>query len=65
MIKKNKYIPYLFLAPFFIIFTIFVIYPIFNSLYLSFTETKGINNIFIGFNNYKDVLTDKVFSNQF
>lgn len=61
MIKKNKYIPYLFLAPFFIIFTIFVIYPIFNSLYLSFTETKGINNIFIGFNNYKDVLTDKVF----
>lgn len=57
----KKATPYLFLAPFFIIFSIFMIYPIFNSLYLSFTSAQGIVQTWVGFENYINILTDKVF----
>lgn len=61
MLSRKKLTPYLFLTPFLILFIVFVIYPIFNSLYLSFHETSAKNNVFIGLTNYKNVLTDKVF----
>lgn len=60
MVNK-KYVPYLFLTPFFIIFFSFFIYPILNSFYLSFTETIGESSRFVGFENYINVLKDKVF----
>ncbi|MCJ8009354.1 carbohydrate ABC transporter permease [Lederbergia wuyishanensis] len=60
-IKKDNY-GYLFIAPFFIIFCIFGLYPILYSLYLSFTNWDGLNDpAFVGFANYLRAFTDPVF----
>lgn len=53
--KFRKYkAPYLFISPFFIIFTAFTIIPIIYSLWMSFHKLVGINVPlkFIGFKNY-------------
>jgi len=60
-IKKDNY-GYLFIAPLFIIFCIFGLYPILYSLYLSFTNWDGLNDpAFVGFANYLRAFTDPVF----
>jgi len=59
--KRAKY-GYLFVAPFFITFLVFQIYPIAYTLYLSFT--KDITNresAFVGLENYIHLVTDSVF----
>lgn len=54
--------PYLFISPFYILFLIFGVYPILFSLYLSFTEWKGLGPIkFVGLKNFELLLKDKVF----
>jgi len=54
--------PYLFISPFYLLFLIFAAYPILFSLYLSFTEWKGLGPIrFVGFQNFALLLKDKVF----
>ncbi|WP_067143357.1 carbohydrate ABC transporter permease [Oceanivirga salmonicida] len=58
---KKKFIPYIFITPFFTLFILFLVYPILESFYLSFHEVKGLKNIFVGLENYKLVLTDKIF----
>lgn len=63
-LKKYDNVGYLFVAPFVIVFLIFSVYPVFRTLYLSFTNTKiaGIGDMsWIGLDNYKRVLTDKFF----
>ncbi len=61
--KKNvNNIAYLFILPFVIVFAVFSVYPVFRTLYLSFTSYKGYGNpIFIGFKNYIRVFQDKFF----
>ncbi len=50
------------LAPAVIIFCFFVIVPIFWSIYYGFFQWKGIGEAtFIGFDNYKEILTGNVF----
>jgi len=54
--------PYLFISPFYILFLIFGVYPVLFSLYLSFTEWKGLGPIkFVGLKNFEVLLKDKVF----
>lgn len=54
--------PYLFISPFYILFLIFGVYPILFSLYLSFTEWKGLGPIkFVGLQNFELLFKDKVF----
>ena len=49
--KKNS--PYLFIAPFFIMFTVFWVWPIIQSFYWSFIKWDGLTERdFVGFNNY-------------
>src|SRR5262245_47909894 len=54
---------FFFLLPAVIIFLIFVVYPIIQSVYYSFYNWKGFGPAthFIGLNNFKNILTDKVF----
>lgn len=58
--KTKEYIIIaLFLAPALLIFIIFILYPVFNTIYLSFHSWKGIygsNLNFVGFSNYIKVL---------
>lgn len=60
-IRKDHY-GYYFIAPFFIIFLIFGLYPILYSLYISFTNWDGITTpTFVGLGNYIAVLQDPLF----
>jgi lactose/L-arabinose transport system permease protein len=53
---------YVFVAPFFIFFALFSLYPVAFSVYLSFTEWKGLGPItFIGLTNYQKLLNDTIF----
>lgn len=57
--RKENIIIALFLAPALLIFIIFILYPVFNTIYLSFHSWKGIygsNLNFVGFYNYIKVL---------
>ncbi|MCA9873368.1 MAG: sugar ABC transporter permease [Anaerolineales bacterium] len=62
--RKNYY-GYLFIAPFVIGFLVFGLYPIFNTLYLSFTDTTLLSNEanFVGLSNFKRLFADNVFTN--
>lgn len=53
----------LFLLPAVILFVVFLIYPIFRSAYYSLFNWNGMGPAtrFIGFNNFKTILTDRVF----
>ncbi len=57
---------YIFISPFYIFFAVFGLYPMLFSLYLSFTEWKGIGEIkFVGFANFERMLQDKIFIKSF
>jgi len=70
MLNKTKlrdtFISYLFLAPFMIIFAVFLLYPVFYSFYLSFrtvAPTTDLFNVFVdmkfvGFKNYINLVKD-------
>jgi len=60
--RKDKSIV-LFLLPYFALFSILVLLPIFLAVVLSFTRYNGVElPEFIGLNNYKDIFTqDRVF----
>ncbi len=53
----------LFLLPAFTLFVVFLIYPIFRSLYFSFFDWNGLGPAtkFVALNNYVRILTDPVF----
>ena len=53
----------LFLLPALILFLLFVIYPIFRSLYFSLFDWNGLGPAvdFVGLQNFKDILNDQVF----
>lgn len=56
--KKDKLVPYLFIAPFLISFLLFFIVPSVYSFYLSFTKYPGYGEAkWIGMGNYKNILT--------
>lgn len=61
--QKDKKNPYLFLLPYILLFTVFIIIPIVMAIYLSFTNFNTIETPnFIGFLNYLNLLTqDEIF----
>jgi raffinose/stachyose/melibiose transport system permease protein len=60
--RKYNYSGYLFIAPMVILFLIFIVYPIFFNVFISFHEWNGIDieRIFTGFSNYRKLFTDPV-----
>ncbi len=62
--KTQDYITImLFLLPAFVLFMVFIIYPIIRSTYFSFFTWNGLNPIktFVGFDNFRQILADKIF----
>jgi lactose/L-arabinose transport system permease protein len=54
--------PYLFIAPFFILFAVFFVYPILFSLWLSLHDTRGLGRTeFVGLGNFALLLRDQFF----
>lgn len=62
---QRKFAPYLFIAPFFILFIIFGFFPMLFSMYLSFQSWNPIQGLgamkFVGWENYLWVFTDPDF----
>ncbi|OZM58065.1 ABC transporter [Lottiidibacillus patelloidae] len=64
--KKLDYKGYYFIAPFFLVFAIFSIYPILLTFYYTFTRYEGYGEpVFIGLENYARILTDTYFLEAF
>ncbi len=53
---------YIFLAPALLLYTIFMVYPFFQSIYLSFTDWNGATAVkhFVGLENYRTLLHDNL-----
>lgn len=64
-IKKFKIEPYSFIMPSLIIFSLFLFYPFFKTLYLSLykTDKMGQPKLFVGFENYTDLFSSPSFYN--
>ncbi len=59
---RKHLVAYAYVAPFFLLFSVFMAFPIFQSLYLSFTYTQGYRDItFNGIDNYIQLFTDRLF----
>jgi ABC-type sugar transport system permease subunit len=52
--------PYLFLLPFFVVYGVFLLYPVVDAFRLSFFEQTGISTpTFVGLENYRELFTDE------
>ena len=59
---KPRYAPYAFLAPFFALFGVFMVYPLFDSIRLSMYSVRGMRNeTFVGLANIDRLIADPVF----
>lgn len=59
--------PYLYIAPFFLVFAVFGLFPLLYTAYVSLTgwraDTEGSENTFVGLDNYRALLHDQFFWN--
>src|SRR4051794_16898386 len=59
---QHRYAPYLFVAPFVILFCAFMLYPLGRSIVLSGYKVASPRTMrFVGLNNYRFLLRDRVF----
>ncbi len=63
--KKMNVSPYLYLVPCMLVFAVFLFYPFFKTIFLSLflTDKMGQAKIFVGLQNYIDLLTSESFQN--
>jgi multiple sugar transport system permease protein len=60
---KDRTLGYLFLAPALLVILVLVIYPFVGAVFLTFQEkTAGAPGTWIGLNNYRELLSNEVFS---
>jgi ABC-type sugar transport system permease subunit len=58
---QAKYSPYLFIAPFVVLFAVFMVVPLARSLWLSVHQTAGTTTRSVGWANYAFLLQDRLF----
>lgn len=63
--KKANLFPYYLLLPTILVFGLFMVYPIIDSIYLSFLEFSGGTYTFVGLSNYIQLFKDPVFYKAF
>ncbi len=63
--KSFPYYIFVFLAPAVIIYTIFMVYPLLNSLRMSFYTVTNNQEVFAGFDNYVKLFTNSNFAPRF
>ncbi len=63
--RKFSVGPYLYIVPAMLVFAVFLFYPFFKTIYLSLYKTNkmGEAKLFVGLNNYIDLLTSSSFHN--
>lgn len=62
-IKKTEFLPYILIAPAFLLIFLFFFYPFINNFYNSFISEGTVSkpSYFVGLDNYIDVLSNEVF----
>jgi len=60
-LNSKKIAPYIFLLPFFVSLIIFYIYPVINTIFLSFQNVVPGESSFIGMTNYRNMFTPDFF----
>jgi len=64
--KKRDHYGYIFIAPFFLVFIVFLIYPVILTFYYTFTDFKGYGEYaVVGFDNWTRLFTDGQFFTAF
>lgn len=59
---QHRFAPYLFIAPFFILFCCFMLYPLLHSVVMSLYKSAGPGQLrFIGGDNYRFLMRDRLF----
>lgn len=58
---KKKIVPFIFLAPFLILFLVFMVYPTISSIVMSFSKYRQGQSEFVGLANFQFVLKDPIF----
>jgi ABC-type sugar transport system permease subunit len=59
---QERFAPYLFVAPFVVLFCCFMLYPLGRSIVLSLYKAAGPRELrFVGLDNYRFLMTDRVF----
>ena len=60
--SRREWTNYLFILPIFILFAVFIVYPIVYNILISFYEWSGVGaeKLFVGLQNYKTVFSGKV-----
>ena len=62
LVMRENIAAYLFMLPFLLFFVAFVLYPMIMCIFTSFFDaTMGREDIFIGFQNYKELFNDPIF----
>lgn len=63
--RKNKWSSYFYLVPSLLVFSVFLFYPFFKTIYLSLfkTDKMGQAKLFVGLQNYIDLLSSESFRN--
>ncbi|RSK26767.1 sugar ABC transporter permease [Bacillus sp. HMF5848] len=59
--RTKPYIPYVFIAPAVILFSVFMVYPIIYSFILSFQTSDGGEFVWNGVKNYQRLFSDEIF----
>jgi multiple sugar transport system permease protein len=63
VVRRDALAAYVFLAPFFVVYVTFLVYPFFKGIWISFFDWELAGNYrqFIGWTNYTDLWSDSVF----
>ncbi len=56
-----RFAPYVFVSPFFLLFCVFVVYPLFYSIWLSMQDTAMHSRVFVGPENFVKLIHDPLF----
>ncbi len=60
--NSQRWVPYVFISPFLITVAIFYIYPFVSSIIMSFQEIYPGEVTFVGFENYRELVTERFFT---
>ena len=61
-LTRQRWTPYLFVAPFFIVFATFMVYPLITSVWLSLHQSRGFQyQVFVGADNFVRLFRDPIF----
>jgi ABC-type sugar transport system permease subunit len=61
-LRQQRWTPYLFVAPFFVVFATFMVYPLITSIWLSLHQSRGFQyQVFVGLDNFVRLFRDPIF----